>query len=203
MKIVGFVGMPGSGKSVASNVARTVGLEVVVMGDVIRGEAARLGLPPTDENLGNVGNMLRAREGPKAVAKRTLELARGSGKDLVVVDGLRSKEEVEFLRDNSDDFMLVEVCASAESRLGRIANRGRSDDANPEIETLQGADIAISCNDSLQKTAKALAKRECRELGWGMCEAFNEADLRIDNNGDLDEFKAKVEAFLREVENRS
>ena len=36
-----------------------------------------------------------------------------------------------------------------------------------------------------------------------MCEAFNEADLRIDNNGDLDEFKAKVEAFLREIENRS
>jgi dephospho-CoA kinase len=85
--------MPGSGKSVASNVARTVGLEVVVMGDVIRGESARLGLPPTDENLGSVGNMLRAREGPKAVAKRTLELARSSGKDLVVVDGLQGQLE--------------------------------------------------------------------------------------------------------------
>ena len=203
MKIIGFVGMPGSGKSVASNVARSMGLEVVVMGDVIRGEAARLGLPPTDENLGNVGNMLRAREGPKAVAKRTLELARSSGKDLVVVDGLRSKEEVEFFRKNSDDFRLVEVCASAESRLNRIANRGRSDDGNSEDETKQGSKIAISCNDSLQKTADALAKRECRELGWGMCEAFDEADLRIDNNGDLDEFKAKVEAFLREIENRS
>ena len=203
MKIIGFVGMPGSGKSVASNVARTVGLEVVVMGDVIRGEAARLGLPPTDENLGNVGNMLRAREGPKAVAKRTLELARKSGKDFVVVDGLRSKEEVEFFRKNSDDFRLVEVCASAESRLNRIANRGRSDDGNSEDETKHGSKIALSCDDSLQKPADALAKRECRELGWGMCEAFNEADLRIDNNGDLHEFKAKVEAFLREIENRS
>lgn len=202
MKIIGFVGMPGSGKSVASNVARIVGLEVVVMGDIIRGEAARLGLPPTDENLGNVGNMLRAREGPKAVAKRTLELARGSGKDLVVIDGLRSKEEVEFFRKNSDDFRLVEVCASAESRLNRIANRGRSDDGNSEDETKQRSKTATSCNGSLQKTADALAKRECRELGWGMCEAFNEADLRIDNNGDLDEFKAKVEAFLREIESR-
>ena len=203
MKIIGFVGMPGSGKSVASNVARNMGLEVVVMGDVIRGEAARLCLPPTDENLGNVGNMLRAREGPNAVAKRTLELARRSGKDFVVVDGLRSKEEVGFFRDNSNDFMLVEVCASAESRLRRIANRGRSDDANSEDETKQGSKIALSCDDRFQKTADALAKRECRELGWGMCEAFNEADLIIDNNGDLDEFKAKVEAFLREIENRS
>jgi len=203
LKIIGFVGMPGSGKSVASNVARIVGLEVVVMGDVIRGEAARLGLPPTDENLGNVGNMLRAREGPKAVAKRTLELARSSGKDLVVVDGLRSKEEVEFFRDNSNDFMLVEVCASAQARLSRIADRGRSDDGNFVDETNKCSKIALSCDDRLQKTSEALAKRECRELGWGMCEAFNEADLRIDNNGDLDEFKAKVEAFLREIENRS
>jgi dephospho-CoA kinase len=203
LKIIGFVGMPGSGKSVASNVARNMGLEVVVMGDVIRWEAARLGLSPTDENLGNVGNILRAREGPKAVAKRTLELARRSGKDLVVVDGLRSKEEVEFFRRNSDYFRLVEVCASAEARLSRIANRGRSDDANSEDETKQGSKIVLSCEDRLQKTAEALAKRECRELGWGMCEAFNEADLRIDNNGDLDEFKAKVEAFLREIKNRS
>ena len=202
MKIIGFVGMPGSGKSVASNIARNVGLEVVVMGDVIRLEAARLGLPPTDENLGNVGNNLRAREGPEIVAKRTLELARSSGKDLVVVDGLRSKDEVEFFRDNSDDFMLVEVCASAESRLSRIANRGRSDDANSDDELEQGSKIVLTCEDRLQKTAEALVKRECRELGWGMSEAFNEADLRIDNNGDLDEFKAKVEAFLREIENR-
>ncbi len=203
MKIIGFVGMPGSGKSVASNIARNVGLEVVVMGDVIRVEASRLGLPPTDENLGNVGNNLRAREGPEIVAKRTLELARSSGKDLVVVDGLRSKDEVEFFRDNSDDFMLVEVCASAESRLSRIANRGRSDDANSVDETMRGSKTGLSCGDRIQKTADALAKRECREIGWGMCEAFNEADLRIDNNGDLDEFKAKVEAFLREIENSS
>ncbi len=203
MKIIGFVGMPGSGKSVASNVARTAGLEVVVMGDVIRCEAARMGLPLTDENLGNVGNALRAREGPEAVAKRTFELARRSGKDLVVIDGLRSKEEVEFFRENSDDFMLVEVSASEEARLSRIANRGRSDDANSEDRTAQGSKIVRSCEDRLQKTAEALGKRECRELGWGMCEAFNEADLRIDNNGDLDEFKAKIEAFLKEIENRS
>jgi dephospho-CoA kinase len=203
LKIIGFVGMPGSGKSVASNVARTVGLEVVVMGDVIRCEAAHMGLPPTDENLGNVGNTLRALEGPEVVAKRTFELARGSGKDLVVVDGLRSKEEVKFFKDNSDDFRLVEVYASEEARLSRIANRRRSDDVNFEDETAQGSNIGLSCDDRLQKTAESLAKRECRELGWGMCEAFNEADLRIDNNGDLDDFKAKIEAFLKEIENRS
>jgi dephospho-CoA kinase len=172
------------------------------MGDVIRCEAARMGLSLTDENLGNVGNALRAREGPEAVAKRTLEQARSSGKDLVVVDGLRSKEEVEFFRDNSENFALVEVCASAEARLVRIADRGRSDDANSEDEIGKSSKIIPSC-DRLKRTAEALAKREFRERGWGMFDAFSEADMRIDNNGDIHEFEAKVEAFLRECEKRS
>ncbi|MFA5579215.1 MAG: AAA family ATPase, partial [Methanothrix sp.] len=37
---MGFVGMPGSGKSVAADVAREMNIPVVVMGDVIREEAA-------------------------------------------------------------------------------------------------------------------------------------------------------------------
>ena len=165
MKIIGFVGMPGSGKSVASNVARTVGLEVVVMGDVIRCEAARMGLLPTDENLGNVGNALRAREGPEAVAKRTFELARKSGKDLVVVDGLRSKEEVKFFRDNSDDFRLVEVSASEEARLSRIANRRRSDDVNSEDETAQGSNIGLSATTAFKRQQRLW--RSASAANWG------------------------------------
>ncbi|MFZ2536174.1 AAA family ATPase, partial [Methanothrix sp.] len=55
MKIIGFVGLPGSGKGEASKIARELGLSVVVMGDVIRQEAARQGLEPTDQNLGRIG----------------------------------------------------------------------------------------------------------------------------------------------------
>ena len=58
----------------ASDVAREMGLTVLVMGDVIRLEAARLGLQPNDESLGMVGNMLRAQDGPQAVARKILEL---------------------------------------------------------------------------------------------------------------------------------
>jgi dephospho-CoA kinase len=203
LKIVGFVGMPGSGKSVASDVARSIELEVVVMGDIIRNEAERLCLAPTDENLGKVGNMLRAHEGPAAVAKRTLEQAKRSGKYVVVIDGLRSRDEVEFFRAYSDYFRLVEVRASPEARLKRIADRRRSDDANFSHKTMKGSMIVPSCEDTLQETAKILENRECRELGWGMCEAFKEADIIIDNDGRIEEFRAKVLAFLKEMENRS
>jgi len=202
LKIIGLVGMPGSGKSVASEVARRMGLEVVVMGDVIRKEAAFLGLAPTDENLGKVGNMLRSNEGPAAVARRTIELARRSKRGLVIVDGLRSMEEVDFLRMNSEDFLLVEISSSAKARLRRIASRGRSDDVGTEFET--GLDSKrVCCKDGLDMTAEALERRESREMNWGMLAAIGAADLRIENDGDLDDFEARVEVALHEIEKKS
>jgi dephospho-CoA kinase len=59
MKIIAFVGMPASGKSEASAVARSLNIPVVSMGDVVREETARQGLPPMDENIGGVGTKLR------------------------------------------------------------------------------------------------------------------------------------------------
>ena len=179
LKLIGFVGMPGSGKSVASDVAREMGLKVVVMGDVIRGEAARQGLAPTDENLGAAGNMLRAREGPEAVARRTLEMAQASGEDAVVIDGLRSKAEADFFRDNADEFLLIEIWTPPEVRLKRIVARGRPDDANSE------------------NSALALQSRDTRELGWGMSEAIREADMRISNDGSLEDLRKSVTDVLK------
>ena len=36
MKVIGVTGMPGSGKGVASGVARSLGFKLIRMGDVIR-----------------------------------------------------------------------------------------------------------------------------------------------------------------------
>jgi dephospho-CoA kinase len=181
LNVIGFVGMPGSGKSEASDVARSMGLTVVVMGDIIRQEAARLGLEPTDENLGGVGNILRSQEGPDAVARRTLELAEMSGRSIVVVDGIRSKAEVDFFRANSTNFLLIEVLTSTEARLKRIAARRRSDDAHSH-----------TCEESLHR-------RDLREIGWGMCKAIHEADVQICNERDLDSFRMSVHGLLEDI----
>jgi len=176
MKIVGFVGMPGSGKSVAADVARQMGIQVVVMGDVIRDEAARLGLEPCDQNLGRVGNLLRERGGACAVAERCLEKI-GPGSDLVVVEGIRSKDEVDFFRSCCRGFYLIEVYVPEEVRLERIASRRRSDDAS---------------------NAVAVAERDSREIRWGMDLAINAADRRIENDGPVEEMRRKVEGLLRD-----
>ncbi|NTV76867.1 MAG: AAA family ATPase, partial [Methanothrix sp.] len=117
MKIIGLVGLPGSGKGEASRVAKQQGLTVLVMGDVIRQEADRMGLDATDGNLGRIGSALREKEGPEAVARRVLERAVASGEDTVVVDGLRSGEEADYFATHAQQFHLVEICAPADERL--------------------------------------------------------------------------------------
>ena len=187
MKIIGFVGLPGSGKGEASQIARQHGLAVLVMGDVIRQEAARQCLEPTDQNLGRIGNALRAAEGPDAVAKITFERALATGKDVVVVDGLRSAKEADFFRAHADEFHLVEVCAPAKDRLKWLAARGRPDDPGRIISSDQEPDSFA---------AAALEQRECREMGWGMCEAMKVADMKLRNDGRLEDFREDVKRLL-------
>lgn len=197
MKIIGLVGLPGSGKSEAAKVAREMGLAVVVMGDVIRREAARQGLLPTDENLGWLGSILRSQEGPTAIARRTLQLAEESGKDLAAIDGLRSKEEADYFRANSQEFHLLEIWASPAVRLKRLTSRGRSDDpCSDERNEACNVKIVSSCRNGAKSMEEALERRECRELGWGMGRAISEAQARLENDGDLVEFRRSVRRLL-------
>lgn len=229
MRIIGFVGMPGSGKSVASSVARRMGVRVVVMGDVIRLEAKARGLAPTDANHGMVGDDLRAVEGPCAVARRCL--AGVEDNNLVVVDGIRSIDEVDYFREAADRFHLIEVFTTPQARLQRIAARGRTDDVSvksrsgdltsasstatggdadagdailgsedlPCEEDLPDVRIVSSCCSDLRGAAESLERRECRELGWGMQEAIRAADVRISSDGTLEDFQRRIRDLLVEL----
>jgi len=48
LRLILIAGMPGSGKSIVSSIARELGLPVYVMGDVVREEARRRGIEPTN-----------------------------------------------------------------------------------------------------------------------------------------------------------
>ena len=200
MKIIGLVGLPGSGKGEASRIARQQGLTVLVMGDVIRQEAVRQGLEATDANLGRVGCALREAEGAEAVARRVLEQARASGEETVVVDGLRSLEEANYFASNAEQFHLVEVCAPAELRLKWLQARGRPDDPgngpSGTKEQDQDQKIISSCGDPDSQAATALEQRECREMGWGMCQAIEAASLKLVNDGSLEEFRKNARKLL-------
>ncbi|MDQ4101011.1 MAG: AAA family ATPase, partial [Thermoproteota archaeon] len=71
--IVCLTGMPGAGKSSVASFLKEKGFTVITMGDVIREEAKRQGLEPTDVNLGKMMLKLRQDLGPGAVGQIVLE----------------------------------------------------------------------------------------------------------------------------------
>lgn len=179
MKIIAFVGMPASGKGEAAEVAKKMGYPVVNMGNIIREEAERLGLEPTDENLGGTGTRLRQEEGLSAIARRCVPKLLALTTDTAVVDGVRNIEEVLLFKEEfGDDFLLIHIDSSTKSRLHRIQMRGRSDDRLMDVE--------------------ALHIRDERELGWGMGGSIENADITIDNNGSIEEFRNKIRKVIGE-----
>jgi len=179
MRVIGTVGMPGSGKSEAAAVAEELGVPVVIMGDVIRQECRDRGLDPADHH-GRIAQKLREERGPGAIAERSLPIIRDhlEDNDVVLVDGIRSDVEVEQFRDAfGDAFTLVEVYAPFELRRKRIEGRGRPGDVDGE----------------------SLEAREERERGFGMDDAIEAADLRIENTGSLEAFHERVTELLTEA----
>ena len=178
MKVIAFVGMPGAGKTEASNVARELDIPVIIMGDVLREEVKKRGLAPTDENIGAVANQLRKEEGMDAIAKRCtpkIEALKGTS-DVVVVDGIRGIAEVEaFKKAFDDNFTLVKIDATFELRLDRLGRRGRSDDVG---------------------NADWLKQRDERELSWGMGKAMEVADKEVTNLDPIQKFRDEIRSIL-------
>jgi dephospho-CoA kinase len=181
MTVIGIVGLPGSGKSEAADVAREMDIPVVTMGDVVRAETEARGLDPASDH-GQVAQALRDEDGLDAIARRSLPIIREhrDEHDVVVVDGLRSGDEVaRFESAFGEDFTLVEITAPRDLRAERLADRGRD---KPAAEG--GED---------------LAEREERELGFGMGDAMEGADVTIPNEGTLDSFHERIRTLLQEA----
>lgn len=177
--VVGLAGMPGAGKSVVVNVARAMGYGVVVMGDVVREEAKRLGLEQTPENLGRIMLELRRLEGEAVIAKRCAPKIAEIPKNKIVVDGVRSLVEVEEFRRNFPKFVLLAVHAPPETRFKRLFHRRRSDDP---------------------KSWEVFQERDMRELGVGLGNAIALAEYMIVNEEGLDAAKRKATEILRRIE---
>jgi len=180
MQVIGTVGLPGSGKSEAAEVARDLGIPVVTMGDVIRQECRDRGLDPATHH-GEIAQKLREENGPGAIAKRSLPVIRErlEEAETVLVDGIRSGTEVDIFEDDfGAAFVLVRIAAPDEARARRLDLRGRD----------AGAD----------EGGESLADRDRRELGFGMDEAMERADVTVDNDGSLEAFHERVRTLLTE-----
>jgi len=180
MTVIGVVGLPGSGKSEAAEVAADVGVPVVTMGDVIREECRERGLDPATDH-GTVAKALREENGPGAIAERSLPIIEREREDseTVLVDGIRSDVEVAAFRDAfGESFVLVEISAPFDVRAERLDLRGR--------------------DASAEEGGESLEERDERELGFGMGEAMEMADVTVENTDSLASFQRRIRTLLEE-----
>ncbi len=178
--VIALIGMPGSGKTEASEVvSKETGASTVVMGDIIREETLKRGLELNPENMGFVSIGLRQNHGDDVIAKRCIEKIKRIKNDIVIVEGVRSLAEIRAFKEKIPNFYTVLIEASQKTRFERLKKRGRPDDS-------------ISWD--------TFVKRDERELGFGIGKAIDSADFCIANEKeDLKTFKEKVRKTIRSM----
>ncbi len=172
-----IAGMPGAGKSLASDAARELGIPVFVSGDVIRGEARRRGLKLDKANLGRLMLKIRREEGMGAVAQRLISIIENKGRLFVVYEGARNMEELEELQKNYK-VITVAIHAAPETRLARLLKRRRGDrPRNP-------ADFR---------------ERDQRELKVGVGKVIALANRAVENEDSRDELRRRMKRLLQKM----
>jgi len=174
MNVLVLTGMPGAGKEELVSVALELGYQVRRMGDVVRAEATKNGIPPKD--VGKFAHEERQRHGYDIWARRIVPLVEEHD---TLIDGCRGMSEVKVFRDAFGESVKIMAVHSAPStRMPRLINRGRAD---------------------APKDRQEFEERDQRELGWGLGETIALADLMMVNEGSLEEFRREAEEVLRRV----
>src|SRR6188768_3003450 len=126
MIIIGLTGRNAAGKTTAGETLGGRGFSYLSLSDVIREEAKARGLSPIRENLTALGNELREKHGPGALAELTV--ARMQSDRNYAVDSIRHPAEVMALK-KAGSFSLFHIFAPLEARFARSIARNRDGDA--------------------------------------------------------------------------
>jgi len=172
-------GLPGSGKGVVLQGAERLGLPTFVMGDIVRSETAKQGLEPTPANTAKIMLQYREEYGPHVFAELTAKEIEKSKAAFVLVDGVRSTDELNYLRSRGWGVVTVAVLSSSDIRFERLSRRGRVDDVRGREEFLE---------------------RERREISVGIDEVILHAEHYLVNEDQSEEeVLADAETTLREI----
>lgn len=178
MRIMGISGLPGSGKSLVSEIAIEKGTIIVSMGDIIREEAKKRG-----ESTKDTAQNLRKEFGQFIVAELTIKKIKkllDDGIDnSIIVEGIRSPHEVDMFKDNFKDFIVLSIFANPTLRFERLQQRNREDDS---------------------KNYEGFKARDQMELDFGIGDVISLSDKIIINESDFESYSQEINQFLEEID---
>ena len=200
MKVYGITGLPGSGKSIISRIAKNEGVHIVSMGDVVRKEAEQQNCPPgvAAVNLRKkYGNNVIADRCVKAIIqhnrarntsntttkiyktyhnnKKSHQKYRKVEQQVYIIEGIRSPFEVKYFKRSFTNFKVIAVHSNQYERFTRLKHRKRMDDSTD---------------------FKTFMERDKRELNFGIGDVIALADFMLINEGPIPKFKNTVRALI-------
>lgn len=177
--IIGIVGMPGSGKSVITEMFCEKGWNKVYFGSVTLNELDKRELEYTEQNEKIIREELRAEYGEDVYARYLLtDIISLSSQASLVLDGLYSWPEYIFLKENlKDRLKILAVITNSQIRYSRL---------NDRIKRPLSKQQAISRDHA-----------EIEKLSKGGPIAI--ADYYLTNNGTIDEYRKQFEILISKL----
>lgn len=175
--VIAVSGLPAAGKGEFATILSNKSIPVVSMGDVVRAEVKRRGIPEEPSVFGQVATEMRAEFGDDIIAQRLVQTVDGllENNPMVLIEGLRGTAEREVFSNHwGANFLIVAITASLELRFKRVQSRGRTEDG----------------------TLDDLLARDEREKGWGLEEIISDADKIFPNEANLETLEELVLEWL-------
>ena len=184
--IIGLTGKNASGKGEVATYLKAKGFVYYSLSDVIREEAAKMGIERSRDNLIDLGNNLRKKFGPDYLAKeindKIKQQLKAKKSQNFVVDSIRSPYEAKELIKNKG-FILIGVDAPIELRFKRLLERNRAGDAKTLEKFKQQEQRENLKNDTNQQL----------DATFGMAKKV------IVNNSTLKELHNKIDKLLKSL----
>jgi len=183
--IIGVTGTDGSGKDMVGRLLlEKLGWPYYSLSDEIREIARERGLDLSREALASLANELRRAHSPSYLAERIVQRASGN----FVVTSIRNPLECEPFR-TTNKFLLVAVDAPIHIRYARTAGRDRAGEAGWTLGDFRRHEEEVEI--------------EGGEFGQRLRKMMEMADVKIVNDGTIEELKRKVDKIVAEVNNVS
>ncbi|MBN1385751.1 AAA family ATPase [Candidatus Woesearchaeota archaeon] len=177
MKMLGIVGLPGSGRTTTAEYISDKGFSYIKLGKIIDDEVVRRGMKPTRESKARIRQEFIDQYGSAAYAVLNLpeiDRLREEGRD-VVIDCLLSWSEYKFLKKRYMNLVLIGVFSPASTRYQRLS----------EAKNLT------------HDQAKLKDKKMIEEFDMGGPIVM--ADVMVLNQGDLNALYRKIDFVLEEI----
>ncbi len=180
--LIGLTGRLACGKGFVADILKELGFDYITVSNIVRKEAARLGIPILRGNLQDLGNKVRKEEGGGAWVRKIIKKMDPTKN--YVFDGIRNPGEIEELK-KAGNLYLIAIDASQQIRYKRVLKRAKPSDP----KTWEGF---------LEMDERDFGKNE-PEYGQQVEKCMKMADVFLINNSSVDDFKRKIEKLYPNI----